>query len=96
MKLDILNPVSIKVTTKGAAATRLPKLDGKLLGLFWNYKHGGDAALQRAGELLKSRYPGMETKLYVGSIGGAGHYLMPDDVKRMAQECAAVVGTTAD
>ena len=96
MKLQVLNPVAQTMEKKGSAALRLPGLDGKQIGLFWNYKAGGDAALRRTSDLLKARYPGLVTKMYVGSIGGSGHYLSTDDVKRIAQECAAVVGSTAD
>ena len=96
MRMQVLNPVASKVENKGAAAPRLPNLEGKQVGLFWNYKAGGDAALKRTGDLLKARYAGLSTKMYVGSIGGSGHYLSPDDVKRIARECTAVVGTTAD
>jgi hypothetical protein len=96
MKLDVLNPVAKKVEKKAPSAPRLPKLDGKCIGLYWNHKSGGDAALRRTGELLKAHYPGVETKSYVGSIGGAIRHMTKDDVKLMALECAAVIGTTAD
>lgn len=96
MRLHVLHPVAQKVEKKGPSAPRLPTLEGKLIGLYWNHKSGGDAALMRAGELLKARYAGLETKLYVGSIRGSIGHATKDDVKRMAQECAAVIGATAD
>ena len=96
MTLHVLNPVALKVEEKGSSAPRLPKLDGNHLGLYWNFKAGGDAALRRAGELLQSRYAGLETKLYVGSLGGSNHFLTKDDAKRIAGECVGMIGSTAD
>lgn len=96
MTLHILNPVSRKVENAGASAPRLATLAGKHIGLYWNHKPGGDAALKRVDELLKARYPGVQTKLYVGSMGGAVKSATTDDVALMVRECAAVVGTTAD
>lgn len=96
MTLNILNPVSQKVEKAGASAPRLSTLAGKHIGLYWNHKPGGDAALQRIEELLKSRYQGVQTKLYVGSMGGAVKSATKEDVARMVEECAAVIGTTAD
>ena len=99
MKLHVLNPVALeleKAGKKNALVPRLPKLEGKVIGLFWNVKAGGDAALKRAGELLKARYPGLETKSYVGAIGTSLRYLSKDQIKQVTQECAAVIGSTAD
>jgi hypothetical protein len=96
MMLHVMNPVAQKVEEKGSSAPRLPNLEGKFIGLYWNFKAGGDAALRRAGELLKSRFAGLETKLYVGSIGGSNHFLTKDDAKRIAGECVGMIGSTAD
>ena len=96
MTLQVLNPVSSRVEEVGTTANRLPNLEGKRIGLYWNHKPGGDVALRRAGQLLMERFPGLETKMYVGSIGGAYHQVTKEDVKRMQEECSAVIGTTAD
>ena len=96
MTLQVLNPVSRRVEEALANAPRLKNLDGKRIGLYWNHKPGGDLALQRTRDLLESRFPGLQATTYVGSIGGAYHQVTKDDVKRMAKECVAVVGTTAD
>jgi hypothetical protein len=94
--LEVLNPVAQQVKKKGANAPRLPKLDGKVIGLYWNFKAGGDAAMKRTGELFKARFPGVETKNIVGSIGGSNRRLTKDDVEKISRECGAVVATTAD
>ena len=96
MTLHVLNPVARKVEEKGSLAPRLKDLAGKHIGLYWNFKGGGDAALKYAGELLQSRYPGVQTKLYVGSIGGSNHFLTKEDAKRIAGECVGMIGSTAD
>jgi hypothetical protein len=98
MKLQVLNPVSRRMESKTASpsAPRLSDLEGKHIGLYWNLKPGGDAALKRAAELLKSRYPKMETKMYVGSIGAQNRFMTKEDVKRITAECSAVIGSTAD
>ena len=96
MKLQVLNPVAQKVEEKGSLAPRLKGLEGKRIGLYWNFKAGGDAALKRAGELLKSRFAGLETKLYVGSIGGSNHFVTKEDAKRIAGEAVGMIGSTAD
>ena len=96
MKLHVLNPVAEKVEKKGSSAPRVTKLDGKTVGLYWNFKGGGDAALQRAAELLKAKYADLNIKNYVGSIGGSTRRITKDDVKRISGECEVVIGSTAD
>jgi hypothetical protein len=96
MTLHVLNPVSRKVQESLANAQRLTSLDGRRIGLYWNHKPGGDIALKRTRELLESKFPGLQTTTYVGSVGGAYHQVTKGDVERIARECVAVVGTTAD
>ena len=81
---------------KGLVGAPAAKTRRQHVGLYWNFKAGGDAALKHAGELLRSRYAGVETKLYVGSIGGSNHFLTKDDAKRIAGECVGMIGSTAD
>ena len=96
MKLHVLSPVAQKMEKKGSLAPRLSGLEGKFIGLYWNLKSGGDIALRHAGEVLKTRYPGLETKMYVGAVGSTHRMATKDDITRMAGECAAVIGSTAD
>ena len=96
MTLHVLHPVARKREQEGASAPRLSNFQGKQIALYWNHKPGGDAALRRAGELLKQRYPEVQTKFYVGSIGGAVSSMNKDDVKKISEECAAAIGSTAD
>jgi len=94
--LEVLNPVAQQVKKEGANAPRLLQLEGKVIGLYWNHKAGGDAALKRVIELLRGRFPGLATRSYVGSVGGSNRFVTKDDVKKISQECAAVVATSAD
>lgn len=96
MKLEVLNPVAIKIEETASLAPRLSSLEGKSIGLYWNYKGGGDVALRRTEELLKARYSGVRTRMYSGSMGGSNHFLTTEDAKRIAKECAGMIGTTAD
>lgn len=96
MTLEILHPVSKKMESAGGSAPRLDSLDGKVIGLYWNHKPGGEAALQRVHELLTQRFTGVTTKMFVGSMGGAVKSATKADVEKIAKECGAVVGTTAD
>ena len=98
MNLEVLNPVAQQQVAKKYVppAGRLARFDGQVIGLYWNYKHGGDVALQRVAEILKSRYAGVETRNYVGSVGANIRVLTKEDVKRIAGECSAVISSTGD
>lgn len=96
MQIKVLNPVARKIEKRGALAARLPRIDGGRIGLYWNLKSGGDIALQHAGELIKQRFPGIETKMYVGSVGSTHRMATKDDIRKMAEECTAVIGSTSD
>ena len=97
MRLNVLNPVALKVEKKGASAPRLSKLEGELIGLYWNRKAGGDAALKRVDELLKAQYPGLKTKSYERkSVEEGNRFAIKDDLKRIAQECTGVIGSSAE
>jgi hypothetical protein len=93
--LEVLNPVarsegeSKKVMSK--AARRPRSLDGLTLGLIWNSKRGGDVALDKAGELIKSRFKDVKVIRYDGT--------MPCEKKLMEKakkECDIFVGSTGD
>ena len=68
MRLEVLSPVARKMEKQGALAPRVTQLEGKAIGLYWNLKSGGDVALKHAGERLKAKFPGVQTKLYTGAI----------------------------
>jgi len=95
-RLDILNPVATRVEHSVKPAVRQRDLSNMTVGLYWNMKAGGDAALDRAEQRLSERYPGIRFRRYTGSVGFIMRHATADDADRMASEVQVVVGTTAD
>lgn len=95
-QLEVLNPVAEAEERIVTPATRPKDLSGKRVGLYWNIKSGGDAALDRVEALLKERFSGIKTSRHMGSVGFMMRHLTPGDAERIAQTCDLVVGTTND
>ena len=95
-RLEILNPVAKTVEHSVAPARRPPDLDGLRIGLYWNIKAGGDAALDKTEELLRARFPKAKFRRYTGSVGWLMRHCTAEDADRIASEVQVVVGTTAD
>jgi hypothetical protein len=95
-QLEVLNPVAVPVRHSVAPAPRRPDLRGATIGLYWNMKAGGDAALDRAEALLRERFPGVTFRRYHGSVGFLMRHCTAEDSDRIAREVQAVIGTTAD
>ena len=94
--ITVQNPVAKTVEHSVAPAARKPDLDGATIGLYWNMKAGGDAALDRTEELLRERYHGVSFRRYIGSVGFIMRHCTAEDADRIASEVQAVVGTTND
>lgn len=94
--LEVLNPVARTVERSVPPAPRLRDLAGATVGLYWNMKAGGDAALDRVEQLLQERYGGVRVRRYTGSVGWLMRHLTAEDADRMAAEVQAVIGTTND
>lgn len=91
--LEVLNPVA---PTAGqlerlTLVPRPPSLEGKRVGLYWNYKRGGDVALKRVGDFLQARFPGLKTDFLPVQRGPRREVL-----HKLVQGYDAVVGSTAD
>lgn len=95
-RLEILNPVAATLEHSVKPAARLRDLRGATIGLYWNMKAGGDAALDRTEQLLRARFPETSFRRYHGSVGFLMRHATAEDADRMAAEVQAVVGTTAD
>ena len=95
-QLEVLNPVAQPVRHSVAPALRPTDLRGATIGLYWNMKAGGDAALDRTEALLRERFPGTTFRRYHGSVGFLMRHCTAEDSDRIAAEVQAVVGTTAD
>ena len=92
--LEVSNPVA---NQRGMMNVLKPNarpstLEGKTVGLLWSGTHGGDLALNRAGELIQQKYKDVTVNFYTG-----GNYPSPPPiVKQAAEECDVVIGATAD
>jgi hypothetical protein len=96
VKLQIFNPQASTSVAPVSLAPRLSMLEGKTIGLYWNMKAGGDVALEHTAQLLGQRFPGVKFKHYVGDVGGMLRHVTAQRADQVAEECDAVVGTTAD
>ncbi len=94
--LDVVNPVASRLEQSVKPPARLRDLSTATVGLYWNMKAGGDAALDRTEQRLRERYPGIQFRRYTGSVGFIMRHATADDADRMVAEVQAVVGTTAD
>ncbi len=102
VELRIVNPIAeAKAATSQAnrfsPASRPATLDGKTIGLFWNSKAGGEIGLARTKEQLQRLYPTSHFRDYFAELGVAFvRRASITQLDRMAAECVAVVGATAD
>jgi hypothetical protein len=94
--LTVVNPVAEPVEVSVQPATRVPDLNGKRVGLYWNLKAGGDIALQRVEEMLSARYPEARFAYFQGDVGATMRHNTPAAADRLARECDVVVATTSD
>lgn len=92
--LEIKNPVAQQrgVLNSLKASPRPKTLDNKTVGLLWSGTHGGDIALNRAGEMIQERYKNVKVNFYNGN----NYPAPPPLVKQAGEECDVVIGATAD
>ena len=92
--LSVLNPVAQQRGMMNIIKPnqRPSTLEGATVGLVWSGTHGGDLALNRAGEMIQERFSNVSVNFYTG-----GNYPSPPHiVKQAAEECDVVLGATAD
>jgi len=93
-ELIVLDPVAQLASELGEPPPmpqRPRTIERARIGLYWNRKQGGNFALQRVGELLEQRYPGVETHFYNGR-----RPISEDLIREIKASCDLVVGATAD
>jgi len=56
------------------------------VGLFWNIKSGGDAALRRTETLLRDHFEGLVVTKYEGTVGQISKKLTPAAIEKIAGE----------
>ncbi len=94
--LEFLSPVAAIDQKRVPPARRLDRLAGKTIALYWNLKSGGDIALAAAAEELAKRHPGISFRNYAGYVSGASKLGNAEEAKKIAAECDAAIGTSAD
>ena len=93
--LSVLNPIGMVETQLTEAAPRLPDLNGKRIGLFWNTKMRGDLALRKVEELLKQRFSNLEFTWFESKTYAEG--LRPEELETIkGLRNQAMVGTSGD
>jgi hypothetical protein len=90
-KLEVLNPVADLPSEPLKPALRPQSLDGKRVGLYWNYKPGGNYALERVGEQIKARFKAASVKMY-----SSPRPVLKSVLDAVKSECDVVVGATGD
>lgn len=100
-RLVIVNPVAepkaeSALAVRFDAAQRSASLEGKVVGLYWNGKAGGEVALARTREQLQRIFPTAQFREYLGEHGTFMRQATKQQLDLIAGECQAVVGTTAD
>ena len=92
--LEVSNPVAQQRGMMNVLKTnpRPSTLNALTIGLVWSGTHGGDLALNRAGEMIQERFSNVKINFYTG-----GNYPTPPPiVKQAGEECDVVIGATAD
>ena len=92
--LEVLNPIAQQrgVLTAQHINARPTSLDNLTLGLLWSGTHGGDVALNTAGEMIQARFKNVQIRFYKGG----GYPAPPAVVKQAGEECDIVIGATGD
>jgi hypothetical protein len=96
VELEVANPVAESASVSITPAARLADLADKKIGLYWNFKPGGNIGLDRVATLLAERYPGITFRHFEGTVGAAVRHITPQQADDAAAEFDAVVGTTGD
>jgi hypothetical protein len=100
-QLEIVNPVATpKAAEAGSVVTATAKrpasLVGARVGLYWNGKQNGPAALARTKTLLADRYDGVTFVDVIGELGGTNRYLSESQLAMLVESVDVVVATSAD
>ena len=90
--LEVLNPrATIKPPPTLAPTPRVTDLTGKKIGIYWNYKQGGNNFWNVVEELLKSKLPTTTILRYEGP------FIPGDDLAaKMIKECDTILYGVGD
>jgi hypothetical protein len=88
----LCDPVADEGVGQDALASRLPTLDGKVVGLLDNTKDAADTLLDEARAVLAAKFPGAQFRRFrKPSVSGA-----PPDLLELVASCDAVVTAVGD
>jgi hypothetical protein len=96
VKLVVANPVAVSTRPSFRPAPRVSDLSGKRVGLYWNFKPGGNVALDHVERLLTQRYGGLSFYRAYGSVGASVKRVTAADADQIRANCDVVFGTTGD
>ncbi|MSQ24886.1 MAG: hypothetical protein EXR49_01185 [Dehalococcoidia bacterium] len=99
--LRIVNPVAETKAEAGTGgrfnpAPRLRDYNGKVIGMYWNAKAGGDIALARTKENLARVYPEATFLDIFAAHGAHARMASKGQVEELKGKVQAIVGTTGD
>ncbi len=90
--LEVLNPVAATRDPEPTKTAPRPRsLEGETVGLLWNGSPGGDVALKRVGELIRTRVKDVRIEFYTGTKP-----VHKELLEKARQECDVFIGATAD
>ena len=92
--LEVLNPIAQIEVQRGKPAPRVPDLNNKTIGLYWNRKARGDVALRKVEELLKKRFTDLKFTWFETPCCVELTKAQVETLKNSKNE--VVIGTTGD
>jgi hypothetical protein len=97
-KWTLLNPVADAQIERFKPADRVPDLNGKRIGLFWNGKPSGEVFLNRLADRLKARFGDLMVvrfwEVEPGTRTALGN--TEDHLKLMAQKADLILAASGD
>jgi hypothetical protein len=96
VEIEVANPVAESVIPQIGHAKRPADLTGARIGLYWNFKPGGNIGLDHVAALLGERFPAATFAHFQGAVGASVRHVTPSQADEIAKQCDVVVGTTGD
>ncbi len=93
-KITVLDPTAGSTRKKLEMAVRPDKLEGKVVGLIWNSKPGGDVLLKRFAEQLGKRYN--LAKFVKHDKPDAATGISDDALNEISTQCDFVIAAQGD
>lgn len=89
-KIVLLDPTSKGKLKESITARRPISTEGKVMGVVWNGKPGGDALLERFGELLTERFH-LSQVLRLYAKADVTSSLTEAEINELAEKCTFVL-----